>query len=807
MKKLSLIIAFLFYGLVTHAQYQFLGTYNSSGVPNYLDGRDNISASLSNNIAASLPENFPVPIYNPQLISAGYDNDIRLVDSADVWVTFVDEGAGYRNVLGFYTYDLNEPYTSRPLQSEITIIFPNISKVNSGGGLLPGDRVKIGTFSANTGIGWVLMGNGWTGSKVTPGLWELFSNPKFNPESIPEDRYHNVLLNDSENSLIVLGFEDIRRDYANCDQDFNDAIFYITANPIQAIVRDNIATITKSTSVSSGNDGGLESNGDLATAIAKRNHKRATDHSSENEKIDQMSIAEHAKFRTNNELQRLIPEFGISSDEEVRVSTPSDLKDLTNAVEVFAADYYQGENRTAVVLITETKASVYNHSKNICDRLNEGAVNDVRYVKFNGLNLMYAEISRDKNTKEYVSWFSVLDGKDYYESYSHWNIDEYPAGDYLNIQIWGVSPAHVFHKADYIINQLEQEKYLLAGNAEALPLVYVKSGSYVNGKLHLTLSNKSKISEVKLDAKIRETEQSGLIPFSTNIVLDGTTEQIVTVDLGTIFDAGLSLHSKRSSTVDNLYLADGSWGIDYAGTQSEILEFSISKQKDRENEVLANELLVERDFIARGTTSEVVNVFRNIKAGNGVLDISAYSTLNFEMSSNIPIEVVLVPTNLDDWSNRPRKLVSSTGGKSKLISLKLADFFDGATYQEIQSVVFSYINHSGKRESFSYQVNNLTFSNTLHILGTSLEEFAEDIKIYPNPIVNVTTISLSSDKAQRYQTILRNLEGKILKTSNGQLTLGSNEISYSRNGLSAGVYLFTIQFEDEKSFAKRVIIE
>ena len=37
---------------------------------------------------------------------------------------------------------------------------------------------------------------------------------------------HMVLLNDETRSQLLLGFEDVPRDWAMCDNDFNDAIFY-----------------------------------------------------------------------------------------------------------------------------------------------------------------------------------------------------------------------------------------------------------------------------------------------------------------------------------------------------------------------------------------------------------------------------------------------------------------------------------------------------------------------------------------------------------------------------------------------------
>jgi choice-of-anchor A domain-containing protein/uncharacterized repeat protein (TIGR01451 family) len=44
-----------------------------------------------------------------------------------------------------------------------------------------------------------------------------------------------VLLNDVLSSRIILGFEDIRRDNGSCDNDFNDVLFSVTANPRSSI--------------------------------------------------------------------------------------------------------------------------------------------------------------------------------------------------------------------------------------------------------------------------------------------------------------------------------------------------------------------------------------------------------------------------------------------------------------------------------------------------------------------------------------------------------------------------------------------
>ncbi len=226
--------------------YTFMDTFNFLGVPDNLAFSDVIQQNLLDDINASLPENVQggIPVTNPEYL-AGKETNLITTEEADIWVTFVSEGAGYRNVLGYYTYPLGqEPETVDEITAH-NVIFPNASFLFSGGGLLPGDRVYLGRFPANTVVSWFIAANGWTGSDVGDGNGLYYSNPDFNPEGTEEDRNHMVLLYDEVRELSILGFEDLRRDQFS-DDDFNDVVFYARANPINAIQIGNVAPISTS---------------------------------------------------------------------------------------------------------------------------------------------------------------------------------------------------------------------------------------------------------------------------------------------------------------------------------------------------------------------------------------------------------------------------------------------------------------------------------------------------------------------------------------------------------------------------------
>ncbi len=221
--------------------YTFLGGFDSQGVPTEMELPDVIQQNLLDDINASLPEHSRVPIANPQFLANSSETNMVLTDLADVWVTFVSEGAGYRNALGYYSYPVGEaPATIDDITAH-NIIFPNVSMVGSSGGLVPGDRVYLGRFQPNTVISWFVVANGWNGSGVGDGNGIYYSNPSFNPENTSLNT-HMVQLYDNAREINFLAFEDLRRDQGS-DDDFNDAVFYARANPVESIELTNVVAL------------------------------------------------------------------------------------------------------------------------------------------------------------------------------------------------------------------------------------------------------------------------------------------------------------------------------------------------------------------------------------------------------------------------------------------------------------------------------------------------------------------------------------------------------------------------------------
>ncbi|WP_046743382.1 DUF4114 domain-containing protein [Kordia zhangzhouensis] len=801
MKKLLLIS--ILATIVTNAQnYQYLGNYTSNGTPLYLEvPGDNVSIETLEMISNTLPENYPVPDYNPHYISSGYDTDLIINQTADIWVTFVSEGAGYRNVLGFYTYDVNNPPLTAPQPEDITIIFPNVSALGSGGGLLVGDKVKIGTFSSGTGIGWVLLANAWDSntSTVGDGLWKLYSNPSYNPEADENLQHHNVLLNDPDNERIILGFEDIRRDYGSCDNDFNDAIFYITANPYTALKTTNYADVESATDVTSANDGGLESNGNLASLIAKRNLKRTQTGNVQNTKqlqtlFNKQTYASlHAEDGTS--LDTYLPDTGMYGTETTYLSSPTDLIPITNASEIFALDVYQDNTRVSAVLATATQGAIYDHSKVICDRLNSSSLEDIRTVMVRGHQLISSKIKRASGETEYTLSFSVKLGNTANELYSFWNIEQYPAGDYYNFQIWGSSLSQVFTIGNHIIDTLTLEKPLNSQIVnDIVPPVFVRSGYYANGNIYLNIINKASVYTAFFEASIAATEIANRTTMTQNISLTGFWTDTVVIPTGQLFDAGISLSTSASSQQDALYLADGPWGIDYLEELVIVNNFQVHNTTVND---LENTFEIEREALVSGQVKGTMNLFRHVLPGDQTLVVSDYENIQFNITNSQPVEVILVQENLTDWNNRYRKIIPANTSET-VYTISFDEFLDGsgtpATISDVKTVIFSIQGDYHSYVPFNVQVNNVSFGleNTLSVAQFEIDNTTKLMAV-PNPITTQTNIHFTAKQSEDVQLLVYDQLGKVVYMQMVKAEIGQNTVPLNRYNWRPGLYFCSIK--------------
>ncbi len=227
-------------GVQTNTIFSYLSPYDADGRPTVMEPNDAIEAEMLDNLNASLPEAEDVRDHHPEYLMTNASTNIVIEKRADVWITFIHEGAGYRNSIGFYTYPTSNPPNSVNDISNVKFFFANASLDGSDGTLVSGNKVKLGNFNPGTSIGFVIFANAWDGTKVDTNSDAFFSNDKLNPEGTADLRRHTVLLRYKDR--YVIGFDDINRE-GGSDHDFNDVMIYASANPSDAISNTNVQQI------------------------------------------------------------------------------------------------------------------------------------------------------------------------------------------------------------------------------------------------------------------------------------------------------------------------------------------------------------------------------------------------------------------------------------------------------------------------------------------------------------------------------------------------------------------------------------
>lgn len=215
-------------------------TFNAHGQPNPMTNTP-LEAEFLSALSATLPEGQSLANTHPQYLDPSVQTNLKLDEQAQVWLTFVTEGAGFQNALGFHTYPSNEQPQNRSEITTHTIVLPNASLDGSGGKMNSGDTVYLGMFDPGITMGFFLVADGFIKKNdVSTTAPRYYSNQHLNEESNPAKKQHSILVFDPVSQRFVIGFEDLPRSAGASDDDFEDLVFFLTVNPVTAVDQTGI---------------------------------------------------------------------------------------------------------------------------------------------------------------------------------------------------------------------------------------------------------------------------------------------------------------------------------------------------------------------------------------------------------------------------------------------------------------------------------------------------------------------------------------------------------------------------------------
>lgn len=564
-------------------------------------------------------------------------------------------------------------------------------------------------------------------------------------------------------------------------------------------------TITLTTSA---NSGGLESNNRLSQKINSRNYTRSkTNYQFDSKKAPSFKPPSKVYLgqKIATSIQDFIPYDGVENT-EAKITTPADLINLTNATEIFSVDYVNEQQETVASILTmETENGVYEHTKYICDRLLGAEILGISTFFLNEEMFIKTTIKNPGGEIEHVISFAISDNGAGYDVESHWNLDKYTAEtSYYNFQIWSNSIDDLYDLSTKVLEMFSNVKPITSYSNSTPPYVYIKSGNYKNGKLTLNIVNTNNSTSVNIKGGLRASETSDTETVDTDLELDSYNTTIE-FEAKSLFDFGFRIESSNGGTPDDVFMADGAWGVDDSAENTEILNFEVNPQEDI---ITEGSYMVERSINLSAKTTEYVSVYKAFTPRFNAIDLQEYDALKLDATGTGTLSIVIMKEDVLNWEEQHKYSLELTANMETQ-EISLSDFKnsnqESINMSNVTMMVFVMTNENiGELEEKSMTIENIEFKQS-SILSNEEITLNQQVQITPNPIRTNATIDFYSNTTSEYELSIFDIAGKRINYLTGSTNIGNNSINYTKTNEASGVYIYKLNIVDGNSYTGKII--
>ena len=567
--------------------------------------------------------------------------------------------------------------------------------------------------------------------------------------------------------------------------------------------------------VSGGGGGGIESK-TLGDVISKRLYGNAVNSVAEVNGYNNSTKFTQSGAVVNGPndltLSNLVPAT-VNNTNAAYISTPVDLINFTNAVEVLAVDYTQGGITKAVAFGTKTLGDVYNHTKPICDRLKGAELLEVKNIVVNGYSLMAYKIKQRTGEIEFAVNLSAgtAANRSTISLQSNWFTDNYQADEKLyNFQLWAISYDMVQAMAQDIISKLQNNGGVNSVTSADLPKAYISKGNRKATDLTLTLQNNTANTTGYFQIEEKANENAGTttrkIPFT--VAANGTTT--LSVPVKDYYEGSMYVYLNNKLT-DLVYLADGTWSLDYDKTKTTINKFNVINEGNYTSK--SNEYRLMRNVELVGTTKNYISIYKTMMGGGVEQDVTAYQDLKFNVNAvgTTNLRVTLVKKGIVNWEDQYSYTMSVDGldkeYKVSLSQFKSTKYNSNITASDITAVNFSFINPTGSATVLSANLSKVRFINNT----IPTEVVVEQIGIYPNPSNGRFVTKFKSNSSQALLLkVYEAATGRLVKQQIVVAYTGDNQVNInlieSQTTITDGLYIVTLEGDEQRYQPAKLII-
>ena len=538
--------------------------------------------------------------------------------------------------------------------------------------------------------------------------------------------------------------------------------------------------------VGGGGGGGVESKS-LGDAIAARIFNSAINNIAALVDYNTLPSASNQNIFTNYsigtqlKLTDILPTVLANHNYKSFISTPKDLIGITNAKEVLSIDFVDNNTAKAVAFGTKTLGDVYDHTKAICDRLKGYELVGLQNINIGGVNMIQYNLKNNKGNIEYAMSFIIgaKAGRPSYTIQSNWLNKDYTRDEVMyNIQLWGGSPSLSVDMAKDIISRLTRGLPVqeIKSNV-SLPKTYITEGNRIDDFLNLTIQNNSALSTGYFEIRDRANEQVTnrvvrVIPVT--IGANGKTE--IKVPTGDLYESTIGLYI-NGKLEDEVFMADGSWGVDYNTNTTSLKSFKVSNSS---TPIKKDEFTLFRNASVAASTPDVVSVYKLLRGGGTPQDLTAYKTLKLTASANTALNITLLKESITNWKDQyTLQLPVGKDPEAYYISLtdfKSTRFTTPVVPNDITSLVITVGSSSvGSLTNVEASFSNISFIKDDIAYIRSLS--AREVSVYPNPSKGAFNVKFKADNT--YALTLKITEastGKVIMTKPVNAVFGENSL-------------------------------
>ncbi len=401
---------------------------------------------------------------------------------------------------------------------------------------------------------------------------------------------------------------------------------------------------------------GLESNGRMATALARRAIQRS-----------RMSVGPVGTKRQDLVEESVLDTWisePVDGAQPLR-NTPTDLLSLTNASTISGADYTTESGvRRGGVLLVSADGEFYEHQKHVCDRVHGAKLLDVTEIDFHGVPVFQSTLSDVENGRlehgaslhlweddESAGWRPVV----------FWVSEDAPVvpkdASVVTIQAWGDSPGFAVKVLESVLDSISEKHAVIWPNQpklvddeeyeplelvaqgqslsedQGIPRVIVQRGSTLDGKIGLTLRRLRGAGPVTIQFSALD-EQLQAFEREQKDRIVGAEPEHVEFDIGPVLETTVDI-VQQGKVVDRVWLSDGSWApIDESVWEGEASGASFSKTDCTPRSVTDSELPIIRDNLSEGDIALAGCAKADFKELNGASGVARHLTTSIDVSKH-----------------------------------------------------------------------------------------------------------------------------------------------------------------------------